>query len=60
MRHLTVLALAGAFAFGASSVAMADCVDGHKTASNPASVASADQAAPSTKVTVPGTTKSGS
>ena len=57
MRHLTVLALAGLFAIGASSAAFAACFDGHQTASNPSSVASADQAAPSTKIKTP---KSGS
>lgn len=52
MRHLTLLALAGAFALGVSSAAMAACFDGHQTAS-------ADQATSSTKVTIPGSTKSG-
>ena len=57
MRHLMALALAGVFALGASSAAFAACVDGHQSASNPATVADADQAAPSTKIKTP---KSGS
>ena len=59
MRHLSALALAGAFALGMSSAALAGggCSGMYETASTPAPVASADQAAPSTKVTTP---KSGS
>lgn len=59
MRHLTALALAGAFALGASSAALAGggCSGMYETASNPTPVASADQATPSTKIT---TQKSGS
>ena len=57
MRHLTALALAGLFAAGASTAAFAACFDGHETASNPSTVATADQAAPSTKIKTP---KSGS
>lgn len=57
MRHLTVLALAGLFAAGASSAAFAACFDGHQTASNPSTVATADQTTPDTKIKTP---KSGS
>ena len=57
MRHLTALALARLFAAGASTAAFAACFDGHETASNPSTVATADQAAPSTKIKTP---KSGS
>lgn len=57
MRHLTALALAGAFIAGVSGAAFA-CPGMMKSASTPSTVASADQAAPSTKITVP--PKSGS
>ena len=60
MRHLTALALAGVFAAGVSSAAFADCPGVTHSASNPATVASADQATSSTKVTIPETPKSGS
>lgn len=60
MRHLTALTLAAVFTAGAASVAFAGCPGVTHTASNPATVASADQATSSTKVTIPESPKSGS